>query len=106
MLHDRPHSVDPSVNMPSAKRKTRLAPMRSPTHPDAGIQTARLRRYPVTTHSRPVSVEPNFLPIVGNATLTMVTSSTSMNTPTTNVTATILLYGHEETVGMPADPTA
>jgi hypothetical protein len=29
-----------------------------------------------------------------------------MNTLTTKVTATIFLYGHDETVGMPADPTA
>jgi len=83
--------AEPSVNTASAVRKIRFVPMRSPSQPDAGIHTARLSRYAVTTHSRPVSLAPNSLPIVGNATLTMVMSRTSMKTPTTNATATTRL---------------
>ena len=41
---DSPHAIEAAVNNPSAKRKVRLVPMRSPIHPDAGIHTARLTR--------------------------------------------------------------
>ncbi len=38
----RPHSSDPSVNAMKANMNVFFVPMRSPSHPDAGIHTARL----------------------------------------------------------------
>jgi hypothetical protein len=41
---DAPHRPEAVVKTASAKRKTRLVPKRSPIQPDAGMNTARLRR--------------------------------------------------------------
>ena len=38
------------MNAPTAVRNTRLLPKRSPSHPEAGTNTAMLMRYAVTTH--------------------------------------------------------
>ena len=44
MFWARPHRAEPSVKTTMAIRRTRLPPKRSPIHPDAGMNTARLTR--------------------------------------------------------------
>ena len=46
-----PHSAEATVKTAMANKKVRLVPKRSPIQPEAGIHTARLRRYATTTHS-------------------------------------------------------
>jgi len=43
-LSAAPHSADAAVNSASANRNVRLVPIRSPSHPDAGITTASVSR--------------------------------------------------------------
>ena len=92
-FHARPHRADANVNIVSANMNVFFVPKRSPIHPDAGIQTASDRRYPVTTHSIPVDVTLKSLANCGMATLTIVVSRMSMNNPMTKTIATFHLYG-------------
>ena len=85
----KPHRTEPPTKRPSAVRKTRLVPKRSPIQPLAGIHTASDSVYPRTTHSM-ASVS-NSSPIVRRATLTMVVSSRSRNSAETNTAATTYL---------------
>src|SRR5882672_578606 len=91
-LQARPHSAEPAVNATSARAKVLFEPKRSLIQPEAGIQIARLIRYPVITHSRVSVLAPKSRPSVGRATFTMVTSMRSMNSPATNAIATSHLY--------------
>ena len=43
-------STDAPVKMAMAESSTRFAPNRSAIHPEAGIHTAKLSRYPVAIH--------------------------------------------------------
>ena len=87
----RPHKADVMVKSANATRKTRLVPQRSPNQPDAGMTTARLRRYATTTASIEVLGTPNWCPIEGRATLTIVPSMMLMNMPTTKTVLTLTL---------------
>src|SRR5258705_5152924 len=91
-LQARPHSAEPMVNTPSANAKVLFEPNRSLIQPEAGIQSARLIRYPVTTNSRVSVLAPKSRPSVGRATLTMVASMRSMNSPAPKAIATSHLY--------------
>ena len=44
MFWATPQSAEPTVKTTMAVRRTRLPPKRSPSHPDAGMKTARLTR--------------------------------------------------------------
>ena len=83
-----PHSAEATVKTAMANKKVRLVPKRSPIQPEAGIHTARLRRYATTTHCTDDVPTPNSRPRVGSATLTIVASRISMNSPVTNTAAT------------------
>ena len=71
---DKPHRHELTVNTISANWNVRFVPNRSPIQPDAGIHTARLSRYPVTTHSIDAVGTSNSAANVGRATLTIVMS--------------------------------
>ena len=49
MLAARPHSADATVNTTIAASRTRLPPKRSPSQPEAGMNTARLTRKAIET---------------------------------------------------------
>src|SRR5258705_12949944 len=91
-LQARPQSAEPAVNTRSANAKVLFEPKRSLIQPEAGIQIARLIRYPVTTHSRVSVLAAKSRLSVGMATLTIVASMRSMNSPATNAIATSHLY--------------
>ena len=78
-LSARPHRTEAPVKMPTARSRIRLDPKRSPNHPAAGMNTARLTRYPTATESRAAVDSWNWWPMAGRATLTMVTSMMLMN---------------------------
>ena len=65
---DRPQSAEATVKSAIAVRNVRLVPNRSPTHPDAGIQTARLTRYPTMTPSVAAGLTSKLRAIAGRAT--------------------------------------
>jgi hypothetical protein len=62
-----------------AKSSTRRSPKRSPSHPETGMNTARLTRNPMATVSTASGATANWRPSVGRATLTMVASMIVMN---------------------------
>jgi hypothetical protein len=69
-----PHSAEAVTNIASAIKKIRLVPKRSPSQPDAGMNAARLTRYPMTTASVATAGTLNSLPRVASATMTIVES--------------------------------
>jgi hypothetical protein len=81
------------VNTAIATSRTRLPPKRSPSQPDAGMNTARLTRKPMEMLSTAVGVTAKSRPMVGRATLTIVTSMMLMNMAATKtmLTATFSL---------------
>ena len=74
-----PQSADAAVNMNMAVSSTRRGPKRSPSQPDAGMNTARLTRNPITTVSSAVELTWKSRPRVGRATLTIVVSRIAIN---------------------------
>ena len=78
-----------AVKIARAYSITRLVPKRSPIHPDAGIHTARLSRYPVTTHSIDAVGTWNCVERVGRATLMIVESRMLTNNAATYTIATM-----------------
>ena len=86
-----PHRADAPVNRAMASRSIRLDPNRSPSQPAAGMNTARLTRYPTATESSAVSETLNCRPMEGRATLTMVMSMMFMNMAATKTTLTLIL---------------
>ncbi len=85
-----PQSAEPTVNTTIAVRSTRLPPKRSPSHPDAGMKTARLTRYAMTTPSTAVGGMLKSRPMVGSATFTIVMSMMFMNMADTNTMPTAI----------------
>ena len=69
-----------------------MPPNRSPSQPDAGMNTARLTRNEIDTASTPAGLTPRSWPMVGSATLTMVTSMMLMNIAATNTTLTATFW--------------
>ena len=83
-----PHSADAAVNTAMAPSRILLAPNRSPNHPDAGMNVARLTRKAIEMVPTAVGVTRNSRPMVGRATLTMVASMIDMNMAATKTTLT------------------
>ena len=79
------------MNIERAKRKVRFVPNRSPTQPDTGIHTARLREYPRTTHVVVATDALNAELIETSETFTAVRSTMSINSAITKTVATIHL---------------
>src|SRR5271165_6386099 len=77
--------------MARATRKTRLAPNRSPSQPDAGMNTARLTRNPMEMPSTRSSGTESSREMVGSVTFTIVVSMIVMNMATTKTTLTVTL---------------
>ena len=67
-------------------------PKRSPSHPAAGMKTARLTRNPTTTESREAVRSWNSRPMLGRATFTMVMSMMVMNMAATKTTLTAIFW--------------
>ena len=65
---DRPQSADAAVKSAIATMNVRLVPKRSPTQPDAGIQIARLTRYPTMIPSVAAGLTSKLRAIAGSAT--------------------------------------
>jgi len=65
-----------------------LPPKRSPSQPDAGMNTARLTRKAIEMLSTAVGLTENHGPMVGSATLTIVVSRMDMNIAATKTTPT------------------
>src|SRR5262249_26689424 len=72
--------------------RTRLPPKRSPSHPEAGMNTARLTRKAIEMLLTAVGVTPKSRPMVGSATLTIVASMIDMNMAATNTTLTATFW--------------
>ena len=87
-----PHSADAIVNTTIAASITRLPPNRSPSQPDAGMNTARLTRNAIEMLSIAVGVTAKSRPMVGKATLTIVTSMIDMNMAATKTTLTATFW--------------
>ena len=80
------------MNTTIAVSRIRLPPNRSPSQPDAGMNTARLTRKAIEMLSTAVGLTPNSRPIVGSATLTIVTSMIDMNMAATKTTLTATFW--------------
>ena len=91
-LEASPHSAEATVNTTMAASSTRLPPKRSPSQPDAGMNTARLTRNEIEMASTAVADTLNSRPMVGSATLTIVTSMMLMNMAATNTTPTATFW--------------
>ena len=87
-----PQRADARVNTTIAVSITRLPPNRSPSQPDAGMNTARLTRKPIEMLSIAVGLTAKSRPIVGSATLTIVTSMIDMNMAATKTTLTATFW--------------
>ena len=87
-----PHNADAAVNTAMAVSMTRLPPKRSPSQPEAGMKTARLTRKAIETLSTAVALTPKSRPIVGRATLTIVTSMMLMNIAATKTVPTATFW--------------
>ena len=91
-LEASPHSAEAAVNTTMAVSSTRLPPKRSPSQPDAGMNTARLTRKAIEMLSTAVGLTPKSRPMVGRATLTIVTSIMLMNIAATKTTPTATFW--------------
>ena len=80
------------MNTTMAASSTRLPPKRSPSQPDAGMNTARLTRNAIEIVSTAVADTLKSRPMVGSATLTMVTSMMLMNMAATKTTLTATFW--------------
>src|SRR5665213_1677717 len=76
-----PQSSDDAVNSASPAMKTRFRPKRSEIEPQVRMRTARLSAYASITHCRSVNEAPRCRWMVGSATCTIVTSTSSMKVP-------------------------
>jgi hypothetical protein len=70
----RPQANDATVNRARPPRNTRLSPTRSPSRPASSSSPPNAIRYPLTTHSSPVALNPSARWIDGSATVTIVPS--------------------------------
>ena len=91
-LEASPHSAEAAVNTTMAVSRTRLPPKRSPSQPDAGMNTARLTRKAIEMLSTAVALTSKSRPMVGSATLTIVTSMIDMNMAATKTTLTATFW--------------
>ncbi len=91
-LEASPHSADAAVKMTTAVISTRLPPKRSPSHPDAGMNTARLTRNEIEMPSTAVGLTWKSRPIDGSATLTIDVSMIEMNIAATKTTLTATFW--------------
>ncbi len=80
------------MNTAIAVSSTRLPPKRSPSQPEAGMNTARLTRNAMEMLSTAVGLTENSRPMVGRATLTIVTSMMLMNIAATKTTLTATFW--------------
>jgi hypothetical protein len=87
-LDATPHSAEATEKTAMAVSSTRLPPNRSPSQPDAGINTARLTRKAIETLSTDVGLTEKSRPMVGSATFTIVVSMMLMNMAATKTTLT------------------
>ncbi len=91
-LEASPHRAEAAVKTTMAASSTRLPPNRSPSQPEAGMNTARLTRKEIEIASTAVALTPNSRPMVGSATLTIVTSMMDMNMAATKTTPTATFW--------------
>ncbi len=85
--------------------RTRLPPNRSPSQPDAGMNTARLTRNEIATLSTAVGLTPNSRPIVGRAVFTIVTSMIDMNIAATKTVPTTTFWLGLDSVKLTLTPS-
>ena len=78
-LFAAPYKADAIVNTDTAIRIVRRPPSLSPTHPEVGINTAKLTKNAIATVSTASGRVWNFRPNVGSATLKIVVSMMLMN---------------------------
>jgi hypothetical protein len=83
----RPHSSEPSVNTVRPIANTRFLPYLSASTPEVSSSDARVSAYASSTHCTSLSPACSPLWIAGWATVTIVTSSSSMNTPVQTATS-------------------
>ncbi len=91
-LEARPHSAEAVVKIAIAVSSTRLPPNRSPSQPDAGMNTARLTRNAMEMLSTAVGLTEKSRPMVGRATFTIVTSMMLMNMAATKTMLTAAFW--------------
>ena len=84
--------MDAAVKTTIAVSRTFLAPKRSPSHPDAGMNTAKLTKNAIETPSTAVAGTWKSRPMVGSATFTIVASRMLMNMADTNTTPTTIFW--------------
>jgi hypothetical protein len=72
----KPQSRLAAVNSAVPARKTRQAPIRSPSRPASSSRPAKETRYAFTTQATPAGEKPSSRWMVGTATATTVPSST------------------------------
>ena len=77
----RPHSSDPSVKMTSPMLNSRFRPYRSASTPEVSSSEASVSAYASRTHCTSLKLACSPAWMAGWATMTMVTSSSSMNVP-------------------------
>src|SRR4051794_29713961 len=87
-----PHRADATVNTVTAVSRTRLPPYRSPSHPDAGMKTAKLTRYEIEIVPTDVDGIENARPMAGSVTLTMVVSIVLRKIAATYTTLTAVFW--------------
>jgi hypothetical protein len=90
MLAASPQSAEASVKITMAPSRTRFPPSRSPSHPEAGMNTARLTRKEMETALTAVGATWKVRPMVGRATFTMVVSMIDMNMAATKTVPTAI----------------
>ena len=76
---DSAQATEPAANTTIAARNTFFAPKRSAIQPDAGMKTARARRYVVNASFKWIGLAARSLAIAGNDVASTVASRFSMN---------------------------
>ena len=79
--NERPHNTEAPTKIARPIRKTRLRPRRSPTRPARRRRPPNAIRYALTTQASPDCEKPRSAWIDGNATLTIVMSTTISRNP-------------------------
>ncbi len=74
-----PPSKDAAENSSSPPTNTRRRPSRSPARPPSSSNPPKVTAYAFTTHSRPLPEKPRARWTCGNATFTIVASSTTIS---------------------------
>ena len=97
-----PHSSDPSVKMTSPMLNSRFRPYRSASTPEVSSSEASVSAYASRTHCTSLKLACRPAWIAGWATMTIVTSSSSMNVPVHTASS----VHHFLSIGSPPSPGA